>query len=49
MTLYIGVDFHPHQQRVSSCNTEKGEVHQASLIHNVEQVPRFYEQPHFMS
>ncbi len=44
MTLYIGVDFHPHQQTVSYCNNEEGEVHQASLIHNVEQVRRFYKQ-----
>jgi transposase len=44
MTLYIGVDFHPHQQTVSYCNTEEGEVHQASLFHNPEQVRRFYRQ-----
>lgn len=44
MTLYIGVDFHPHQQTVSYCNNEEGEVHQASLVHNVEQVRRFYGQ-----
>lgn len=44
MTLYIGVDFHPHQQTVSYCNSEQGEVHQASLVHNVEQVRRFYKQ-----
>jgi len=44
MTLYIGVDFHPHQQTVSYCNNEEGEVHQTSLIHNVEQVRRFYSQ-----
>lgn len=44
MTLYIGVDFHPHQQTVSYCNNEEGEVHQASLVHNVEQVRRFYKQ-----
>jgi transposase len=44
MTLYIGVDFHPHQQTVSYCNSEQGEVHQASLFHNVEQVRRFYKQ-----
>jgi len=44
MTLYIGVDFHPHQQTVSYCNNEEGEVHQTSLIHNVEQVHRFYRQ-----
>lgn len=44
MTLYIGVDFHPHQQTVSYCNNEEGEVHQTSLVHNVEQVRRFYRQ-----
>jgi transposase len=44
MTLYIGVDFHPHQQTVSYCNNEEGEVHQTSLVHNVEQVRRFYGQ-----
>ena len=44
MTLYIGVDFHPHQQSVSYCNTEEGEVGQTSLFHNVELVRRFYEQ-----
>lgn len=44
MTLYIGVDFHPHQQTVSYCNTESGEVEQTSLFHNPEQVRRFYEQ-----
>src|SRR4051812_39079568 len=44
MTLYIGVDFHPHQQTVSYCNTEEGEVEQASLAHNPELVRRFYEQ-----
>jgi transposase len=44
MTLYIGVDFHPHQQTVSYCNTEHGEVEQTTLVHNVELVRRFYEQ-----
>jgi transposase len=44
MTLYIGVDFHPHQQTVSYCNTEIGEVQQTSLFHNPEQVRRFYQQ-----
>ena len=44
MTLYIGVDFHPHKQTVSYCKSEEGEVHQASLIYNVEQVRRFYKQ-----
>ena len=44
MTLYIGVDFHPHQQTVSYCETEEGEIRQASLAHNPELVRRFYEQ-----
>src|SRR5215204_6943515 len=44
MTLYIGVDFHPHQQTVSYCNTEEGEVRQTTLFHNPELVHRFYEQ-----
>jgi transposase len=44
MTLYIGVDFHPHQQTVSYCQTESGEVHQTSLVHNPELVRRFYGQ-----
>ena len=44
MTLYIGVDFHPHQQTVSYCNTESGEVEQTSLFHNIELVRSFYEQ-----
>lgn len=44
MTLYIGVDFHPHQQTVSYCNTEQGEVKQTTLVHNVPLVRRFYEQ-----
>lgn len=44
MTLYIGVDFHPHQQTVSYCNTEHGEIKQLCLAHNIELVRRFYEQ-----
>ena len=44
MALYIGVDFHPHQQTVSFCNTEQGECRQTALAHNPELVRRFYEQ-----
>lgn len=44
MTLYIGVDFHPHQQTISYCNTEQGEIEQTTLFHNPELVRRFYEQ-----
>jgi hypothetical protein len=42
MTLYIGVDFHPHQQTVSYCNTEsKVKFIRLHLFHNVEQVRAF--------
>ena len=44
MTLYIGVDFHPHQQPVAMCNTDSGEIEQTTLFHNPELVHRFYEQ-----
>ena len=44
MTLYIGVDFHPHQQTVAMCNTDSGEIEQTTLFHNPELVRRFYEQ-----
>ena len=44
MTLYIGVDFHPHQQTVSYLESERGEILQTSLGHNPELVRRFYEQ-----
>lgn len=44
MTLYIGVDFHPHQQTVSFCNTEEGEIQRVSLFHNPKLVRSFYEQ-----
>jgi hypothetical protein len=44
MTLYIGVDFHPHQQTVAFCNTEDGEICQTSLPHRIDQVQNFYRQ-----
>jgi transposase len=44
MTLYIGVDFHPHQQTVSYCETKEGEVYQTALRHNPAQVRGFYAQ-----
>jgi len=44
MGLYIGVDFHPHQQTVSFCSSEDGELHQATLLNNPVQVRSFYEQ-----
>jgi transposase len=42
MTLYIGVDFHPHQQTVAWCDTNSGETETLDLLHNPEQVRRFY-------
>ena len=44
MTLYIGVDFHPHQQTIAFCNTEDGEVRHTSLPHKPAQVRKFYAQ-----
>lgn len=42
MTLYIGVDFHPHQQTVAWCNTRTGETQTFDLAHDLEEVRRFY-------
>lgn len=42
MTVYIGVDFHPHQQTVAWCDTETGETETLDLFHCIEEVKRFY-------
>lgn len=42
MTLYIGVDFHPHQQTVAWCDTETGETKTVDLAHNIEDIRSFY-------
>lgn len=42
MTLYIGVDFHPHQQMISWCDTETGETKTFELLHDLERVRQFY-------
>lgn len=42
MTLYIGVDFHPHQQTVAWCDTETGETRTVELEHDLEKVRKFY-------
>ena len=42
MTLYIGVDFHPHQQTVAWCDTQTGETRTFDLAHDVEKVREFY-------
>lgn len=42
MTLYTGVDFHPHQQTVAWCDTKTGETETIDLLHDMEQVRKFY-------
>lgn len=42
MTLYIGVDFHPHQQTVAWCDAETGETETVDLKHDLEAVREFY-------
>jgi len=42
MTLYIGVDFHPHQQTAVWCDTRTGETDTVDLKHDHEQVREFY-------
>jgi transposase len=42
MTLYIGVDFHPHQQTAAWCDKETGEVKTMDLVNDPEKVREFY-------
>lgn len=42
MELYIGVDFHPHQQTIAWCDLESGEIKSVDLAHDPEEVRRFY-------
>jgi transposase len=42
MTLYIGVDFHPHQQTAAWCDTATGETRTVDLEHDLERVREFY-------
>jgi transposase len=42
MTLYIGVDFHPHQQTACWCDKETGEIRTKDLTHDMERVSEFY-------
>ena len=42
MTLYIGVDFHPHQQTIAWCDTRTGETGTADLENDPETVRKFY-------
>lgn len=43
MTLYIGVDFHPHQQTVCWMDEETGELRSEDLRHESVFVKEFYE------
>ena len=43
MQVYLGVDFHPHQQTVAWCDYETGEIKTVDLLHQAEQVKEFYE------
>ena len=42
MTLYIGVDFHPHQQTTAWCDTRTGETRTSDLVNEPEIVREFY-------
>lgn len=42
MTLYIGVDFHAHQQTVCWCDTATGETETVEIKHDLESVRKFY-------
>ena len=42
MTLYIGSDFHPHQQTAAWCDEGTGEIRTIDLAHNLEKIREFY-------
>jgi len=41
-TIFVGVDFHPHQQTVAWCDTRTGETQTIDLVHDLEKVREFY-------
>jgi transposase len=43
MTLYIGVDFHPHQQTACWCDVQTGEIKTRTFLHNTEELTGFYQ------
>lgn len=43
MTLYIGVDFHPHQQTACWCDLTTGEITTRTLFHNTNELTKFYQ------
>lgn len=44
MTVYIGVDFHPHQQTVCWCDPATGEIQSKNLYHHSIELKEFYQQ-----
>ena len=44
MELYLGVDFHPHQQTVCWCDPLTGELKLKTLRHDTDEVRIFYQQ-----
>jgi transposase len=44
MPLYIGVDFHPHQQTVCWCDLQTGEIKTRTFLHNTAELTKFYQQ-----
>lgn len=44
MELYLGVDFHPHLQRVCWSDLATGEIKFITLRHNTDEVRAFYQQ-----
>ena len=43
MTLYMGVDFHPHQQTVCWCEIGTGEIKTLTLFHTSPALKEFYQ------
>lgn len=43
MSLYIGVDFHPHQQTVCWGDLQTGETQTLTLLHDLDKVREFYQ------
>lgn len=44
MTLYIGVDFHPHQQTACWCDQQTGEIKTRTFFHNTDELTAFYQE-----
>lgn len=42
-SLYMGVDFHPHQQTIAWCDKQTGETQTLTLEHDIDKVRQFYQ------